>query len=324
MGMNKRHVLDLDTYSKTDIEVVLTNTFKMKELLKQGIKKAPNLNGKILVNIFLEASTRTRVSFERAAKILGADVINVSGSGSSIEKGESLYNTALTLQAMNADIIVVRHPHAGAPYFLARHLNASVINAGDGSHAHPTQAMLDLFTVYENFGRLENLKIVIIGDILHSRVARSNIWGFVKLGAELVLCGPKTLLPKEFKTNLAFYYPDGFKNIRVESNISDAVKDADVVMALRLQKERQKHWSIPSIREYANLFCITPEVMKLAKTNAIVMHPGPMNEGIEIETSVAHSDRSVVENQVTNGLAVRMAVLLNVTQSSKVRKMGDS
>ena len=313
MVMNKRHVLDLDSYSKTDIESLLKNTIEMKGLLQRDIKKTTSLNGKTVVNIFLEASTRTRVSFERAAKILSADVINVSGSGSSIEKGESLYNTALTLQAMNADIIIVRHPHAGAPYFLARHLDASVINAGDGSHAHPTQAMLDLFTVFENFGKIENLKIVIIGDILHSRVARSNIWGFIKMGAQLVLCGPKTLLPKQFENNLQQIYHAGSKSIRVENDICSAVQGADVVMALRLQKERQKHWSVPSIREYANLFCLTPEVMKLAKNNCIVMHPGPMNEGIEIETSVAHSQQSVVENQVTNGLAVRMAVLQNVT-----------
>ena len=311
--MDKRHVLDLDTYSKKDIESLLENTIEMKKLLQLDTKKIPSLNGKTVVNIFLEASTRTRVSFERAAKILSADVINVSGSGSSIEKGESLYNTALTLQAMNADIIIVRHPHAGAPYFLSRHLDASVINAGDGSHAHPTQAMLDLYTVYEKFGKIQNLKIAIIGDILHSRVARSNIWGFVKLGAQLVLCGPKTLLPKKFESNLQQIYQAGSKNIRVENDLRAAVKGVDVVMALRLQKERQKHWSVPSIREYANLFCVTPEIMKHAKKSCIVMHPGPMNEGVEIETSVAHSKQSVVEDQVTNGLAVRMAVLQNVT-----------
>ena len=311
--MDKRHVLDLDTYSKKDIESLLENTVEMKKLLQLDTKKIPSLNGKTVVNIFLEASTRTRVSFERAAKILSADVINVSGSGSSIEKGESLYNTALTLQAMNADIIIVRHPHAGAPYFLSRHLDASVINAGDGSHAHPTQAMLDLYTVYEKFGKIQNLKIAIIGDILHSRVARSNIWGFVKLGAQLVLCGPKTLLPKKFESNLQQIYQAGSKNIRVENDLRAAVKGVDVVMALRLQKERQKHWSVPSIREYANLFCVTPEIMKHAKKSCIVMHPGPMNEGVEIETSVAHSKQSVVEDQVTNGLAVRMAVLQNVT-----------
>lgn len=311
--MDKRHVLDLDTYSKKDIESLLENTVEMKKLLQLDTKKIPSLNGKTVVNIFLEASTRTRVSFERAAKILSADVINVSGSGSSIEKGESLYNTALTLQAMNADIIIVRHPHAGAPYFLSRHLDASVINAGDGSHAHPTQAMLDLYTVYEKFGKIQNLKIAIIGDVLHSRVARSNIWGFVKLGAQLVLCGPKTLLPKKFESNLQQIYQAGSKNIRVENDLHAAVKGVDVVMALRLQKERQKHWSVPSIREYANLFCVTPEIMKHAKKSCIVMHPGPMNEGVEIETSVAHSKQSVVEDQVTNGLAVRMAVLQNVT-----------
>ena len=311
--MDKRHVLDLDTYSKKDIESLLENTVEMKKLLQLDTKKIPSLNGKTVVNIFLEASTRTRVSFERAAKILSADVINVSGSGSSIEKGESLYNTALTLQAMNADIIIVRHPHAGAPYFLSRHLDASVINAGDGSHAHPTQAMLDLYTVYEKFGKIQNLKIAIIGDILHSRVARSNIWGFVKLGAQLVLCGPKTLLSKKFESNLQQIYQAGSKNIRVENDLRAAVKGVDVVMALRLQKERQKHWSVPSIREYANLFCVTPEIMKHAKKSCIVMHPGPMNEGVEIETSVAHSKQSVVEDQVTNGLAVRMAVLQNVT-----------
>ena len=271
--MDKRHVLDLDTYSKKDIESLLENTVEMKKLLQLDTKKIPSLNGKTVVNIFLEASTRTRVSFERAAKILSADVINVSGSGSSIEKGESLYNTALTLQAMNADIIIVRHPHAGAPYFLSRHLDASVINAGDGSHAHPTQAMLDLYTVYEKFGKIQNLKIAIIGDILHSRVARSNIWGFVKLGAQLVLCGPKTLLSKKFESNLQQIYQAGSKNIRVENDLRAAVKGVDVVMALRLQKERQKHWSVPSIREYANLFCVTPEILKHAKKAALLCIP---------------------------------------------------
>ena len=272
------------------------------------------MRGKSVITLFYEASTRTRVSFEQAGKILSADVINVSGSGSSVEKGESLYNTALTLQAMNADIIVMRHPHSGAPHFLARFLNAAVINAGDGMHAHPTQALLDLYTIRAHRGRIDGLKVVIVGDLLYSRVARSNLWGLTRMGASVTLCAPPTLIPPDFLNNglrsgindAASNHP--FGAMQVETSIERALQDADVVMALRLQTERQHAGHLPTLREYSRLYGITPQRLALAKPNALVMHPGPMNEGIEIAPEVAHGAQSVIEEQVTNGVAVRMAL----------------
>ena len=308
-----RNILDLDDFTREEIELVLQNTDVMREVLQRDIKKVPTLRGKTVITLFYEASTRTRVSFEQAGKILSADVINVSGGGSSVEKGESLYNTALTLQAMNADIIVIRHPHSGAPHFLSRFLNSAVINAGDGTHAHPTQALLDLFTIKSHFGKVEGLKVVIVGDLLYSRVARSNLWGLTKMGAEVTLCAPPTLIPTDFlggitsNGNGSSEHP--FSGVRIETNLERALEDADVVMALRLQTERQRAGHLPTLREYSRMYGITPRRMGLAKPNALVMHPGPMNEGIEIDPEVAHGAQAVIEEQVTNGVAVRMALL---------------
>ena len=309
-----RHILDLDDFTREEIEVALQNTEVMREVLQRDIKKVPTLRGKTIITLFYEASTRTRVSFEQAGKILSADVINVSGSGSSVEKGESLYNTALTLQAMNADIIVMRHPHSGAPHFLSRFLNSAVINAGDGTHAHPTQALLDLFTIREHFGKVEGLKVVIVGDLLYSRVARSNLWGLTKMGADVTLCAPPTLIPLDFLGGIGNGIDDDasehpFAGVKVETNVERALADADVVMALRLQSERQEAGHLPTLREYSRMYGITPRRMQLAKPEALVMHPGPMNEGIEIDPEVAHGAQQVIEEQVTNGVAVRMALL---------------
>ena len=308
----RRNLLDLDDFSREEIEAVLQNTDAMKEVLHRDIKKIPALRGKSVITLFYEASTRTRVSFEQAGKILSADVINVSESGSSVEKGESLYNTALTLQAMNADIIVMRHPHSGAPHFLSRFLDASVINAGDGMHAHPTQALLDIYTIKSHLGRIDGLKVTIVGDLLYSRVARSNLWGLTKMGAEVVLCAPPTLIPQDFQNGYRSEEGHPFASVKVETNVERALEGADVVMALRLQVERQQAGHLPTLREYSKTYGITPERLKLAKPNVLVMHPGPMNEGIEIDPEVAHGAQSVIEEQVTNGVAVRMATLYGI------------
>ena len=308
----RRDLLDLDDFSRREIEELIQNTESMKEVLRRDIKKVPALRGKTVVTMFYEASTRTRVSFEQAGKILSADVINVGGSGSSVEKGESLYNTALTLQAMNADVIVIRHAHSGAPHFLARHLDASVINAGDGAHAHPTQALLDLHTIWSRRGRVDGLKVVIVGDILYSRVARSNLWGLTKMGAEVVLCAPPTLIPPDLLNGRASAEEHPFASVRVETEIERALDGADVVMALRLQRERQRAGHLPTLREYSRRWGVTARRMELARPDAIVMHPGPMNEGVEIDPEVAHGASSVIEEQVTNGVAVRMAVLYSL------------
>ena len=308
----RRNVLDLDDFSRREIEGLIQNTESMKEVLQRDIKKVPALRGKTVVTMFYEASTRTRVSFEQAGKILSADVINVSGGGTSVEKGESLYNTALTLQAMNADIIVIRHSHSGAPHFLARHIDASVINAGDGAHAHPTQALLDLHTIWSRRGRVDGLKVVIVGDILYSRVARSNLWGLTTMGAEVVLCAPPTLIPSDLLNGRASTEEHPFASVRIETDVERALVGADVVMALRLQLERQRAGHLPTLREYSRRWGITARRMELARPDAIVMHPGPMNEGVEIDPEVAHGASSVIEEQVTNGVAVRMAVLYSL------------
>jgi aspartate carbamoyltransferase catalytic subunit len=287
----------------------------MKEVLGRDIKKVPALRGKVVVTLFYEASTRTRVSFEEAGKVLSADVINMSASGSSTEKGESLLNTGLTIQAMGVDTIVIRHPHSGAPYLLAQELDkVSVINAGDGLHAHPTQALLDIYTVKDKLGSLEGLKIVIVGDVLHSRVARSNIWGFAKMGAKVVLSGPNTLMPPDLiRSDNSIYRSTFSSQIEVDTNLARAIEGADVVMALRLQRERQNAGFLPSLREYIRRWQVTDDLLARAKPGAMVMHPGPMNEGIEISNNIAHGGSSVIEDQVTNGVAVRMALLYHVT-----------
>jgi aspartate carbamoyltransferase catalytic subunit len=304
-------------------------------VLSRPIKRVPPLRGKTIVNCFYEASTRTRVSFELAGKNLSADVVNITASGSSVEKGESLIDTTRTLQALGADMVIMRHPYAGAPYLVARELNAAVINAGDGWHAHPTQGLLDLFTVRERLGSLEGRKIVIVGDILHSRVARSAIWGFTTMGAEVVLCAPPPLIPVGIETAVAeglrrkSGWVDGVAAgggagtsarrgaevhkehaaVRVQYDLDKACQDADVLMALRIQKERQTAGLFPSLREYTRLYAITRERVARAKFGALVMHPGPMNEGIEITPEVAYGPQSVIEDQVANGVAVRMALL---------------
>ena len=311
----RRHVLDLDDFQPWEIDLVLDNARAMKEVLHRDIKKVPTLRGRVIVTLFYEPSTRTRISFEEAGKVLSADVINMSTSGSSVEKGESLLNTGLTLQGMGVDTIVIRHPHAGAPYLLARHLDGvSVVNAGDGIHAHPTQALLDLYTVREKLGKVEGLKVVIVGDVLHSRVARSDLWGFTKMGAQVTLCGPTTLLPVDLLPSDGHLPEDHpLAAVEVDTDLDRAIEGADVVMALRLQTERQAGGFFPSLREYIRRWQVTEERLAKAKPNALVMHPGPMNEGIEIGTDVAHGDSSVIVEQVTNGVAVRMVLLYQLS-----------
>ncbi|PKB59621.1 MAG: aspartate carbamoyltransferase [SAR202 cluster bacterium Casp-Chloro-G2] len=319
----RRHVLDLDDFSKEEITEVLESARGMKEVLGRDIKKVPALRGKVVVTLFYEASTRTRISFEEAGKVLSADVINMSASGSSTEKGESLLNTGLTIQAMGVDTIVVRHPHSGAPYLLARQLNkVNIINAGDGLHAHPTQALLDLYTVQDKLGwaadnpngnSIEGLKVVIVGDVLHSRVARSNIWGFAKMGARIVLSGPGTLMPSDMLRSGRVARSQMASMVGVETDLDRAIEGADVVMALRLQQERQHAGFLPSLREYIRRWQVTEDRLTKANPGVIVMHPGPMNEGIEISNNVAHGGASVIEEQVTNGVAIRMALLYRLT-----------
>ena len=303
--LNRKDILDLDDFSAEEIGLVLQTTDAMKEILSRPIAKVPPLRGKTVVNLFYESSTRTRVSFELAAKNLSADVVNVTASASAVTKGESLVDTIRTLQALGGDTIIIRHPQSGAPYLVAQHLEGSVINAGDGWHAHPTQALLDLYTIREHLGRLSGLNVTIVGDVLHSRVARSDIWGMSKMGANVTLCGPTTLLP-------IVGQPDpivGLPGVRVEPRVDAAVEGADVVMALRIQKERQTGGLLPSLREYVNLYQLTRERIARAKPGCLVMHPGPMNEGVEIAPDVAYGSQSVIEDQVSNGVAVRMALL---------------
>lgn len=299
-----RHVLDLDDFTPAEIELVLQTTDAMHEILSRPIKKVPTLRGKTVVTLFYEPSTRTRSSFDLAAKNLSADVINLAASTSSITKGECLIDTLETLEALGTDIIIMRHPHSGAPYVAARHVKAHMINAGDGWHAHPTQALLDLYTIREHKDSFKDLKVTIIGDIKHSRVARSNIWGLTKMGARITLCCPFTLLP------MGLDKPRGqFPEVEIEPDIDKALSDADVVITLRLQLERQQSGLLPSIREYTNLYQLTEERLTKAKPDAIVLHPGPVNEDIEISSAVAHGPRSLINQQVTNGVAVRMALL---------------
>ena len=294
-----KDLLGIKELTTEDIYHILETASGFKDVLQRDIKKVPPLRGKTVVNLFFEPSTRTRVSFELAAKRLSADVINLSTITSSVVKGETLKDTALTIKALGADFVVIRHSSAGVPHFLSRLLNISVINAGDGANEHPTQALLDLFTILSHKKKIKGLTVAIIGDITHSRVARSNIYGLKKLGAQVRVICPPTLMPAEVK-NLG---------IEVFNNIEEGVKKADVVMTLRLQLERQSKGFFPSLEEYFYLYGLTTERLKLAKDNAIVMHPGPMNRGVEIESEVADGPQSVILEQVTNGLAIRMAVM---------------
>jgi len=296
---NRKDLVSIEELTPAEIVTILDTAAAFKQVGTRDIKKVPSLRGKTLVNFFVEPSTRTRTSFELAAVRLSADVVNISVSTSSLTKGETLKDTALNLQALHSDIIVLRHSSAGAAQFLAERLAASVINAGDGSHEHPTQALLDTFTIREKLGKLEGLHVAIIGDILFSRVARSNIHALLKLGARITLVGPSTLVPREFEK----------MGVAVTHRIDDILEDADVVNLLRIQHERQRQEYFPSLGEYTALFGLTKERAARLKPNALIMHPGPINRGVEIDSDIADSGRSVILDQVTNGLAVRMAVL---------------
>jgi len=285
--------------SRKDITDLLDLAGQFAGVLDRPVRSVPTLRGWTVVNLFFEESTRTRISFELAEKRLGADVVNFSASASSVKKGESLRDTARNIEAMKIDAVVIRHKSVGAPYYLTQQIDAAVINAGDGMHEHPTQALLDLMTIRHHFDRIEGLRIAIIGDILHSRVARSDLWGMTTMGADVVMCGPPTLLPKHTET-----FPGTWT-----TDINEALDGADVVYALRIQRERQESGLFPSIREYTQTYGITTDRMKLAKPHAVVMHPGPVNRGWELSDDVVDAENSLILRQVTHGVAVRMAVL---------------
>jgi aspartate carbamoyltransferase catalytic subunit len=308
MDLSSKDMTGLRDLTAEEIALILDTAVPMKGIIQRQIKKVPTLRGRTVVTVFYEASTRTRTSFELAAKYLSADTVGITAATSSVSKGESLKDTGRNIAAMGADAVILRHPMAGAAELLARTLSASVINAGDGAHEHPSQALLDLFTAREKKGRLEGLKVAIIGDILHSRVARSDIWGYTKMGAEVRLAGPATLIPPGIEKMGA----------RVCSSLEEALAGADVVNVLRIQTERQQQGLFPSLREYSRLFCINRNRLSLAAPDALLMHPGPMNRGIEISPDVADGLQSVISEQVTNGVAVRMALLyLLIGGSSK-------
>jgi aspartate carbamoyltransferase catalytic subunit len=307
-----RHLLDVDGLSAADIGLVMKTTDAMKEILARPITKVPALRGRNVTIIFYEASTRTRVSFEVAAKNLSADVVNIAASASSVSKGESLVDTIRTIEALGAHMIVMRHGTSGAPYLAAEVFSGSVLNGGDGWHAHPSQALLDLYTMRAHLGDLRGKKVVILGDVLHSRVARSNVWTLTAMGTDLWVCGPTPIL-RGFDAWAARWAngrgPNGHGGFTVTSDVDAALNGADVVMALRLQRERMDAGLLPSLREYAARFGLTQERLRAARPDALVMHPGPMNEGVEIAADVAVLDRSVITEQVANGVAVRMALL---------------
>ena len=304
-----RHLLDVDVLSADDLDLVMRTSASMAEILTREIPKVPMMRGWGVTILFYEASTRTRVSFEVAAKNLSADVINIAAGSSSVAKGESLIDTIRTVEALGARMIVLRHATSGAPYLAAQHFSGSVLNGGDGWHAHPTQALLDLYTLQSRLpgGSVRGRKIVILGDVLHSRVARSNLWALTAAGADVWICGPTTLL-RGFDAWAAAGV-GGSRRFTVTSDLNAALRDADVVMALRIQRERMAAGLLPSLREYAARFGLTRERLALAKPEALVMHPGPMNEGVEIAADVAAGSQSVITDQVANGVAVRMAVL---------------
>jgi aspartate carbamoyltransferase catalytic subunit len=310
MSWTRKDLLDIQSLSAEEILTVLDTAQQFKDVGQRVRKKVPSLVGRTVVNLFIEPSTRTRISFELAALRLSADIINFTTEASSIKKGETLKDTARNLEALQADFFVVRHRAAGAPHFLARVLKAHVINAGDGAHEHPTQALLDVFTMRERKGRIKDLKVTILGDILYSRVARSNIWALTKLGAEVTLCGPPTLVPPVFKEI----------GCRVAHDLEAAIGGADVINLLRIQHERQRQVMFPSLGEYTSLFGLDRSRLTATKPDVLIMHPGPINRGVEIDADVADGPRSVILEQVTNGLAVRMAVLFllnSVTPSAE-------
>ncbi len=304
MNLKGKDLLGLKDISAEEIEYILEMAKTMKMILTTGNKKTPHLQGKSIVTLFYENSTRTRLSFELASKYMGASSANVASSGSSVAKGENLIDTGKTIDRMGTDVIVIRHPMAGAPLLLAKNVNSSVINAGDGFNEHPTQALLDIFTIKEIKGDLKDLKVAIIGDIYHSRVARSNIWGMIKLGANVSVAGPSTMMPP-FIEQLG---------VKAYTTVQEALIDADVVMGLRLQLERQKKGLFPSIREYSRFFGLDEKRLRLAKDDAIILHPGPVNRGIEFTSSVIDGDKSFINTQVTNGVAIRMALLYLLTR----------
>lgn len=307
MHFTKKDILDMESLSVDEIELILDTADQMKKISKRSIKKVPALRGKTVVLFFYESSTRTRTSFDIAAKRLSADSISLSADNSSIVKGETLIDTANNLEAMNPDIIVLRHSCSGAPHILARTVNCSVINAGDGMHAHPTQALLDLMTVREKKGKIAGLKIAIIGDIAHSRVARSSSIGFTKMGADVVMAGPLTMIPKGIET----------LGVSIANNVEDAVYMADVVMMLRIQKERLTSFLYPSDREYSKFYGLTKRRMENAKNDVLIMHPGPVNRGVEIAPEVADGKHAIILDQVENGVAVRMAILYLISGGAK-------
>jgi aspartate carbamoyltransferase catalytic subunit len=298
-GLRSKDLLGIESLTPEEIVLLLDTAESMREIGRRSIKKVPALRGRMVVNLFFEASTRTRFSFETAEKWLSADSLNFSAKGSSVEKGESLLDTARNLQAMSPDLIVIRHASPGVPHFLARHLQAGVVNAGDGAHEHPTQALLDALTIRQRFGKLSGLRVLIVGDIAHSRVVRSNIWLLNKMGARVAVCGPPTLLPPRIEE----------MGVEATTDFDAALPGADVIMMLRMQLERQGSALYPSTREYFLRYGLSAERLGRARPEAIVMHPGPMNRGVEIASEVADSARSVILDQVSNGVAVRMAVL---------------
>lgn len=298
-----KHIIALRDLSKADIELLISTAESMREVNSRDIKKVPTLRGKTIINLFYESSTRTRTSFEIAGKRLSADTVNIAPSNSSATKGETLADTALNLLAMKPDIIVMRHAVSGSHYFLAEKVSCSIINAGDGAHEHPSQGLLDMLTMKDRFGRLDGLKVAIVGDITHSRVARSNIQGLTKMGSSVFLAGPPTMVPPGVER---------LGNVTVCATMNEAIQDADVVMMLRIQQERQGKTLMPNAREYSRYFGLNPENIKLAKPNAMVMHPGPINRGVEMSSHVVDGDQSWILKQVENGVAVRMSMLYHV------------
>ena len=299
MPLSQRHLLGLDGTPKEDIQLILDTATSFREVLERPIKKVPTLQGKTIVNLFFENSTRTRVSFDLAERRLSADVVNFSSDISSVNKGETLKDTIRNIEAMKIDMVVIRHRHAGAAQFLSRVIRSNVINAGDGAHEHPTQALLDMYTLREKFGNLRGLHVCVVGDISHSRVARSNIFGLQAMGARVSVCGPRTLLPR-FVESLG---------VGVYTNLDDAIRDADALNVLRIQLERQESAFLPSIREYHNLFGVTKERLDASGKSVTILHPGPINRDVELSADVADSAHSLILQQVLNGVAVRMAVL---------------
>ncbi len=306
----KKDLLGLRDLSPEEIELILDTAKSFSEVSQREVKKVPVLRGKTVVNLFLEPSTRTRVSFELAEKRLSADTISMASGGSSMTKGESLWDTIANIEALKVNLIVMRHGSSGAPHRISNYTKVGIVNAGDGINEHPTQGLLDMFTLREIKGKIKGLKVVFVGDILHSRVARSNVWGLTKLGAEVVICGPKTLIPWGIEE----------LGVKVVHDVKKAMEGADAVTLLRIQMERQNETLFPSIREYASTFGLNTELFKLAKPDAILMHPGPVNRGVEIESALADSPQSYILKQVTNGIAVRMAVLYLLSGALKDEK----